>query len=250
MDLEKLLHCMLDMAEEMTACGAEVNRIEDTLTRLGLAYGAERMNVFVITSSIVVTMDFPDGRHMTQSRRILNSGGTDFKKLEALNELSRRCCADPMPVWQLNEEIQKVETSALRRRYLYLGSMLAASAFAVFFGGGLWDGVAAACFAVLICILQERLMPICMNKVTFNLLCSIVVGIGICLAARWIPVLHMDKIMIGDIMLLIPGIAMTNAVRDVLVGDTITGIMRFIETFLWAGALACGFMAAIWLIGG
>ena len=93
-------------------------------------------------------------------------------------------------------------------------------------------------------------MPICMNKVTFNLLCSIVVGIGICLAARWIPVLHMDKIMIGDIMLLIPGIAMTNAVRDVLVGDTITGIMRFIETFLWAGALACGFMAAIWLIGG
>ena len=56
--------------------------------------------------------------------------------------------------------------------------------------------------------------------------------------------------MIGDIMLLIPGIAMTNAVRDVLVGDTISGIMRLIETLLWAGSLACGFMIAIWLIGG
>lgn len=51
-------------------------------------------------------------------------------------------------------------------------------------------------------------------------------------------------------MLLIPGIPMTNAVRDILVGDTISGIMRLVETLLWAGALACGFMAAIFIIGG
>ena len=248
--MEKLLHCMLDIAEEMTACGAEVNRIEDTLTRLGLAYGASRMNVFVITSSIVITMDLPDGRHYTQSRRIQNPGGTDFKKLEAVNELSRRCCASPMPAAQLQEELCRIEESALRRKYFYLGSILAAGAFSVFFGGGLEDGIAAACFAVLICILQEKLMPVCKNKVTFNLLCSLVVGLGICMTAKWIPALHADKIMIGDIMLLIPGIAMTNAVRDVLVGDTIAGVMRLIETLLWAGALACGFMLAIWMIGG
>ena len=60
----------------------------------------------------------------------------------------------------------------------------------------------------------------------------------------------MDKIMIGDIMLLIPGMAVTNAVRDILVGDTISGIMRLIESLLWAVALACGYMAAIWLVGG
>ena len=56
--------------------------------------------------------------------------------------------------------------------------------------------------------------------------------------------------MIGDIMLLIPGIAMTNSVRDILVGDTISGIMRLIESLVWAGALACGFMSAIWILGG
>lgn len=248
--MEEFLHCMLDVAEEMTACGAEVNRIEDTLVRLGLAYGASRMNVFVITSSIVITMDLPDGRHYTQSRRILHTGGTDFKKLEAINELSRQYCADLMPTEQLHEELHRIEDSSLRRRYFYLGSVLAAGAFAVFFGGGSEDGIMAACFAVLICVLQERLMPVCMNKVTFNLLCSFVVGLGICMVSGWIPVLQEDKIMIGDIMLLIPGIAMTNAVRDILVGDTITGVMRLVETFLWAGALACGFMLAIWMTGG
>ncbi len=56
-----------------------------------------------------------------------------------------------------------------------------------------------------------------------------------------------DMVMIGDIMLLIPGVAMTNATRDMLSGDTISGVMRFVESLLWAVALALGFMAAIWI---
>ena len=55
--------------------------------------------------------------------------------------------------------------------------------------------------------------------------------------------------MIGDIMLLIPGLTVTSAMRDMIVGDTISGLLRLIESIWWAGALACGFMAAIWLTG-
>lgn len=40
--------------------------------------------------------------------------------------------------------------------------------------------------------------------------------------------------MIGDIMLLIPGILMTNSIRDILIGDTISGVMRLVESLLWA----------------
>ena len=64
------------------------------------------------------------------------------------------------------------------------------------------------------------------------------------------PVLHMDKIMIGDIMLLIPGLMFTNAIRDVLLGDTISASMRLVEALLLAAALALGFFAAIWLVRG
>ena len=55
------------------------------------------------------------------------------------------------------------------------------------------------------------------------------------------------KILIGEVMLLIPGIFMTNAIHDMLVGDTVAGTMRFVETMLWAVALAGGFMTAIFL---
>ena len=61
---------------------------------------------------------------------------------------------------------------------------------------------------------------------------------------------HLDKIIIGYIMVLIPGLAMTNAVRNILVGNTISGVMRLIEAVLWAAALAIGFMVAMYVTGG
>lgn len=246
----ELLHLFLDMGEMLLNSGAEVNRVEDTLSRMGNAYGASRMDVFVITSSIVVTMIFPDGMELTQTRRILDSGGTNFTRMERLNELSRRCSLEPMSIEVLRGELQQLKKKNIKGSILYLGSVLAAGSFAVFFGGTVWDGLAAAGFAFLICYLQKILTPLCPNKMIFNLISSLLIGMGICLTAKLVPALHIDKIMIGDIMLLIPGIAMTNSVRDILVGDTISGIMRLIESLLWAGALACGFMGAIWLIGG
>ena len=88
------------------------------------------------------------------------------------------------------------------------------------------------------------------NEVTFQFVASFFTGCAICGLTLLCPFLRMDKIMIGDIMLLIPGILMTNSIRDILIGDTISGVMRLVESLLWAGALACGFMCAIWFVGG
>ena len=55
-------------------------------------------------------------------------------------------------------------------------------------------------------------------------------------------------ILIGDIMLLIPGLAMINAVRNILGGNTISGLLRLTESLIWAAALAGGFMLAILIV--
>ena len=234
----------MDIAEALLAVGAEVNRVEDTLTRMGTAYGAVRMNAFVITSSIVVTMTLPSGRDITQTRRILTPGGTDF------TVLSRRCCADPIPLDELRREVAQITAEAPKPLLVYLGSALAAGSCALFFGGSMTDGLVAALFGLVICRLQRHFGPQCPNRLVFNLLSALAVGISITLCAFFLPELHADKILIGDIMLLIPGLAMTNAVRDTMVGSPISGAMRLIETLLWAGALAMGFMSAFLLMGG
>lgn len=245
-----LLHQLLYIGEAMLASGGEVNRVEDTLIRLGRAYGAVEMNVFVITSSIVITMVMQDGRETTQTRRVLSTGSTDFARLEALNALSRRCCADPISVEELAEQVRRIRELKPSRLHLYAGSLLAVGSFTLFFGGSVWDMAASMVFALVVCLLQERLAPLCETRMIFNLLTSLLVGMGICAAAKLCPLLRVDAIMIGDIMLLIPGLAMTNSVRDILMGDTIAGVMRLIESLLWAGALAIGFVLSIWLMTG
>ena len=246
---EALLHCFLDLGEAMLAAGADVNRVEDTLTRLGRAYGAVRMDVFVITSSIVVTISLPDGRDVTQTRRILTPGGTDLTIVEDLNALSRRCCTCPLSVKRLRQEIYALTQNTTKALWVYTGSALAAGSCTVFFGGSIWDGLSAAAFGLAICWLQRHFSGACPNRLVFNLLAAMAVGVSITLWAALLHMLHMDKIMIGDIMLLIPGMAMTNAVRDTMVGSPISGVMRLIETLLWAGALAMGFMTGFWLMG-
>ena len=96
--------------------------------------------------------------------------------------------------------------------------------------------------------MQNWLAPLCMNTVICTLFCSFLAGLIICVLSWFLPV-HVDKIMIGDIMLLIPGVPFTNAVRNVLIGDTISGLMRLVESILWAGAIACGFVLSVWITG-
>lgn len=245
-----ILHELLNLAEIMLTNGAEVSRVEETLNRMGHAYGAIQMNVFAITSSIVVTMIFAEGEEYTQTRRITTIAGTDFFKLEQANALSRRCCASPLPISDLKEEIGKIAKSTPEPYTIYLGSMLGAGGFCVFFGGSILDGAIAVIFAFLLCFLQRHLNSLCSNNLILQFFCSLFIGVGICITARVFPIIHADKVMIGDIMLLIPGILMTNSIRDILIGETISGVMRLVESLLWAGALACGFMCAIWFVGG
>ena len=243
-----LLDCMLDMGELLLGCGAEISRVEDTLSRMGRAYGAARMDVFVITSIISMTMEFPDEEAVTETRRILSDWPTDFRRLEDLNALSRRCCAEPLSPPALRQELDAIAARGKPLLPVYLGSLLAGGSFAVFFGGSLWDGLAAALFALAVCLLQDRLGRTRLNTVASNLFISLLIGLGVGLLCLALPALHMDKILIGDIMLLIPGLAMTNAIRNMLVGDTISGVVRLAESLMWAAALAGGFMVALLMI--
>ena len=198
----EILHQILNMGEMLLNAGAEIKRVEQTINRLGKAYGAARMDVFAITSSIVVTMSFPDGTEITQTRRIEQPAGTDLSRLERLNALSRRCCENGMSIQELAEEMDRIRKEDTGSWYVYLGSVIGAAAFSVFFGGTVQDGIAAGVFALFICFCQNVLSPFCPNRVIFNLLCSLAAGIGIYGVTAVIPVFHADKIIIGDIMLL------------------------------------------------
>ncbi|MBR3475487.1 MAG: threonine/serine exporter family protein [Oscillospiraceae bacterium] len=240
-----LLDCMLEMGELLLDCGAEITRVEDTLSRMGKAYGANRVDVFVIPSLVSITLNFPETTPVTETKRITSTGSTDFYRMEKLNALSRECSREPLPLDELRARLDHVAAGHKPFAVVFWGSVLGGGGFAVFFGGSLWDGLAGAVFGAGICLLQYALGRTQLNVVASNLIVSLLAGLAIGITANLIPGLQMDKIMIGDIMLMIPGLAMTNALRNMLVGNTISGTMRLAESLIWAAALAGGFMVAL-----
>ncbi|WP_165060414.1 threonine/serine exporter ThrE family protein [Adlercreutzia sp. ZJ154] len=245
----KVLPCLLDIGESMILAGADVNLVELLVRRVGHAYGAVKMNVLVITASIIVTMTMPDTREYTQTRRIENAGETDFAKLEKLTNLCIESYQKPIPPDELKRRFEEIRSIAFPKSFLFVGGVIASASFAVFFGGSILDGVVTAAFAVLMCLMIVYLKPITPNTIAFNFMSCAITGLCIGAASLFVPNMSVDMVIIGVIMLLIPGVAMTNATRDMISGDTISGVMRFVETILWAASIALGFMASLWIMG-
>jgi uncharacterized membrane protein YjjP (DUF1212 family) len=89
-----------------------------------------------------------------------------------------------------------------------------------------------------------------MNPVVSQFIITFLAGFSVAVATSFIPLLHQDDVTIGVIMLLVPGVAVTNAIRDILLGDTLSGILRMIEALLLAATLAIGMIFSFWLCTG
>lgn len=246
--MQKLLSCIMDIGEQLLTSGAEVHRVEDSVERMCVAYGATRTDVFIITSSMMVTIYVGDETY-TQTRRI-HSSSTNFEKIHLLNDLCRTICNQKLSVEEIRAQLkdcQAVKTYPLWLEFIAYGVI--SGAFALFFGGGLNEMATALVMgaAVRLCLwLSDLLIP---NKMFSKFFSSAVATtLALCaVALHLIP--HEDNVMIGIIMTLIPGIGFTNALRDLFTGDSIAGLLRSIEAVLTALAIAAGYFLVVALGG-
>lgn len=235
------LSAALDLGERLLRCGAEVSRVEDTITRICRAYGAARVDVFTITSSIVVTAFDAAGTPVTQTRR-LGPQALDLTALSELNALSRRICAQKPGADSVRAALGSID--ALPQygfwQQLCIFALISGS-FSLFFGGSLPDAAAAAVIGMLIKVARTGLDRLRINPLISLLLCSLMGGFCAHAAVAAHLAQSAGSISIGNVMLLIPGIALTNAIRDMFSGDTISGLLRFSEALISSAAVAWGF---------
>lgn len=241
MDYYKLLQMGAQLGRQLMASGAEIYRVEESVSRLLTAYGLDPQ-VFSIPSCLIVSINTPDGTPLTQMYRI-PAHGTDIELLERCNDLCRRLCRETPPV----EEAQRLVDSLTDRcrsfspRVVLLGYMMAPAFFALFFNGGVQDLLCAAIagLAVGICVLfgqafigSNIFFRTAVCAAVASLLALVLVHIG------WGR--SPDIITIATLMVLVPGMALTNAMREIMAGDIISGLSRTADAILVASAIALG----------
>lgn len=248
-DTDKMLSLAIRISAVMLESGAEIHRVEDTLTRICRAYGAEEVQAFSIPSLVAATITMSDGYHKTEICRI-TSISNRYDVLENLNALSRRICADPIPLDQLEVEVEKALIPDRRPKWLLLlCGIVAAAGFALFFGGDWRDALAALPVGALITLL-DMTKPAKLHALAFTVLVSVAAGLLCILTSAVGLACHIDKVMIGGIMLLIPGLSFGTSIRELLCGDIIAGSLRMIQALLTAICIAAGFAVAIVIGGG
>lgn len=240
MDYYKLLDFATDLGYELSKCGAETYRVEESVTRILTAYEVES-EVFAIPNCLIVSITSPEGHPLTYMRRI-GFHGNDLDGVTLFTSLSRRICAekpDPEEAMQLLEETRRSRNQH-HWAIVLLGYMLASSAFSVFFGGNLMDGLAGGIAGLVVGLLQLFMDRLKTNTFFQTLLSAIPLAlIPYGMGAAGI-ITNPDAAVIGTVMVLIPGLLFTNAMRDIIFGDTNSGVNRIMQVLLIAIAIACG----------
>lgn len=250
MTQEQLLSCALDIGEQMLVSGAEVGRVESAIRYICSAYGCSRTDVFTITSSIVVSITDAGGSHSTQTRRITGTR-TDLTRLHRLNALSRQICQETPEYDFVQQQLHSICAKPAYPLWLeILATGLIGFSFAIFFGGTLADGLVAAVLGFGLRCTTWVLQKAAMNQIFVNVVAAFLLSLSAILLVRWGFGQDANKIIIGNIMFLIPGIALTNSLRDMISGDIMTGMLRFLDAVLVAAAIAAGYILAAQLLGG
>ena len=249
MDYNALLDLVAELGYHLAMCGAETYRVEDSINRICFAYNVES-EVWAIPNCMTVSLRTEDGRLLTRMKRI-GFHGNDLDSVEKYNSLSRRICAEKPDLALAAQWL--AETNASKVHYklpMYLlGNILGAAGFAVFFGGSIIDAMCAGLCAILLGLTERFLSKLKANPFFRTIACSFIMTVVAYITGVLGICDNTDMVIIGTLMILVPGLIITNAMRDIIFGDTNSGINRIVQVFLIAAAIALGTGAA-WKVSG
>lgn len=244
MDYNTLLEVAVELGYRLSMSGAETYRIEDSVSRVLHAYGLES-EVYAVPNCLIVSIETPDGKPMTRMRRI-GYHGNDLDTVEKFNTLSRYLCAkkpEPAKAMQWLRETH-AHISAYRFPTLMTANFLSAFGFCFLFGGTFVDAVCAGLCGLVVGLIN-RIMDILKTN---QFVRTITAAFFMALLAYGLGAFgitdNADAAIIGSLMLLVPGLLFTNAMRDIMSGDTNSGINRIMQVLLIAAAICLGTAAA------
>lgn len=235
-----LLDLATDLAYEVALSGAETYRVEETVRHVLTAYG-HTPEVAALPNYLIVSVLSESGEPITRMRCI-GAHGNNFDAVERLNALSRKICAErPSPEKAL-EMLEQTRASVQYYSFpmALLGHFLGAAGFGLLFGCGIADAVYAGLCGILIAFINRFTGSMSANPLFSTLAASFLMSLAAYGLNAAGLVRNSDTVIIGGMMILVPGLIFTNALRDMIYGDINSGINKVVQVLLIAGAMALG----------
>lgn len=248
MNYKLLVDTAILAGEIMVRGGAETYRVEDTVTRILQISGFKDCDVFVVSTSIMVTLADTSIDAITQVRSV-GERTTNLGNIYYANDISRKLCNGELELEVANQMLEDLLEAKRYPDWLqYICAIISAVSFAVLFGATVHECIVAAFNGVFVMISRILNNKVKINRFVSNLFVCFIIATITSLFVR-VPGIKakIEPVIAGSIMPLLPGVALTNAIRDTLQGDYVSGTARLVEAFVTAAALAVGIFAGLGL---
>ncbi len=234
--------------------GAEIFRVEETIYRISRHYGVNTGNVFTLSNGIFVTAESA-GKEPFAKVLHVPVGSAHLDRVAAVNQLSREIEEGKYTVQEAREALERIRKMPSKRPLVQVAAgALGSGAFAYLYGGALSDSLAAAVAGAVLYIYILMVSRPHLSKMVGSITGAMVATIVSVLVYALGLGKHLDYIVIGSVVALIPGVAFTNAIRDITDENYLAGVVRMLDALLvfFCIAIGVGLVYALvhWLTGG
>jgi uncharacterized membrane protein YjjP (DUF1212 family) len=227
--------------------GGETYRAEETIKFIGRAFNIKEIESIATPTGFYITVSSDGNENNTLVKRI-RKRTIDLHKINDVNQVSRQLSEHSITLDEALEKLQEIyerKESGIRYNVLYAG--LSSAFFALLFGGHVLEFFTALITGIIVSMVSRRFE----NLQSYQFFSSIFSGLIIACIAVFVTffskMVNYNSIIVGCMMPLLPGLAMTNAIRDTIRGDLISGIARATEALLVASSLAAGTGVTIYM---
>lgn len=239
-DTKAVLSFAVELGDKLLRNGGEVYRVEDSVMAVLHAYDITDCDVYVLSNGIFASANesTEDGCSVIRHVPIRS---VHLYRIAAINNICRKVCNKEITLEEARIELEQASTiSQYSAKWLIFSTGVGCGGFGYLFGGSIADAIMACLIGFLLGHVLELLKKANTSKAVTNVLTSALVTI-FALAAYYLKLpIHYDKVIIGDIMPMVPGIALTTSIRDFINGDYLSGAIKLIDALLTAFCIAVG----------
>lgn len=241
MNYKLIMNTAVLAGEIMLSSGAETYRVEDTMCHILRTSKCEKIEAFALMTGIVTTLDDEKLSQPLTVVKTINNRATNMNNIIKVNEISRRYCGGKITLEKAYEQLKHVHEKQYSRAVLNIATALIATGFAMMLGGSSEDVLSATAVGFCLAFSLMLCRIIRMNSIISDIFsCMIMTLFTMAIMSFLVPTINMDIVIVSAIMPIVPGVAITNAIRDTLQGDYLSGCARILEAFLKAASIALG----------
>ena len=221
--------------------GAETYRTSETMEYMAYSLQIKSVDLFVLPSTVMVSIQTGDGENATVIRRVTRRT-INLDRVVRINQLSREMAAEKKSYSEARHLIDVIRRE--RTGFSVLPSIgfagLVAVGFAVMQNGNGAECIASFVAGALVRFVAHLVSKVEQSRILFEFLGAMVAALFGMLCQHLFPFISRDVVTVGGIMTLVPGVAITNAIRDIINGDNLSGLVRGLEAALTSVAIAMG----------